>query len=79
MKKWAYKVDDIHGDSRITNVALKDLKPMLHAAKKRANKNTIFYDVKMSKPIATLLIENALINTYSYKNVATITIRTSEG
>jgi len=78
MRKWAYKINNIQGESRVTNVALKDLKSILRAAKRRAGKDTVFYDVKMSKPIATLLIENALTNVYNYKNVATITIKTSE-
>jgi len=35
--------------------------------------------IVMSRPLHTLLIENALLNTYSLADVATITVKISEG
>jgi len=79
MRKWAYRVDDKHGEFRITNCSLKSLKPAL-AALRALGKGRIEFDgITMSQPLPTLLIENALLNTYRLQDVAAITVQIKEG
>jgi len=79
MRKWAFRVDSIKGDFRIENCTLKNLKPALRSLRASTKGRSEFDYIVMSRPLHTLLIENALLNTYSLADVATITVKISEG
>jgi len=73
MRGWAYRIDDVDGDFKAETIKLKDLRPALKFLREQK-----YYtgDQQVSRPVTTLLIHHALLNTYRLGEISHITIKT---